>query len=544
MNFLQLLKAEGMRVNRMTILVMVLVSGASSAGVLAALNMGAKEISEGRPSHQILLAFLGCVLLGVLSNRYVNHTTNREVEKVVHRLRLRLIARVREAQLNNLEKMGTGTLFASISKDTQTLSQLASVLINAALSAMLIFFGSVYLAWLSPIVLAVGAVFVLLAAATFTMQSRAYFSLLHKSSLLEIALFNRVSDFIDGFKEIRMNRARSNELYTQFSEESVVTTDARVVALNKVGNLMVFTQTALFLLIGTMVFLVPMLSANLSGSVVQTATAVLFLFGPISSVVAAIPSFAAANNAANNIARLEASLSHGGVQEIEVGVAPALQFTRLDLMNVSYHHHDAEGGVSFVLGPIDFHLTRGEMVFITGGNGSGKTTFIKILTGLYESATGKTLVNGQAVTTEARQIYRELFSVVFNDPHLFHRLYSLSPKALERVPALLARLELTGKLTIQDGVFSTINLSTGQRKRLALLVALLEDKPIIILDEWAADQDPIFRKKFYRELLPEMKANGKTIVAITHDDAYFDVADRHIALDGGTISASVDHPHV
>jgi putative ATP-binding cassette transporter len=536
MNFLQLLKSEGMRVTRGSILVMILVSGMSSAGVLATLNMGAKEIAGGRPSHYILLGFLACVLVSIFANRYVNHVTNREVEKVVHRLRVRLIAKVREAQLNNIEKMGTGTLFASISKDTQTLSQLASVLINAALSAMLIFFGSVYLAYLSPIVLVVGAVFVVLAGGAFSMQSRAYHDLLHKSALLEIGLFNRVSDFIAGFKEIRMSRGRSNELYVQFSDESVVSTDARVVALNKIGNLMIFTQTALFLLIGTMVFLVPMLSSNLASSVVQTATAVLFLFGPISSVVAAIPSFAAANNAARNIGRLETSLSHGGVTEIEVDTVPAMKFETLSMKNISYNHHDTDGSVSFVLGPIDFNLERGELVFLTGGNGSGKTTFIKILTGLYESGTGMTNVNGQTVTVEARQIYRELFSVVFNDPHLFHRLYSLSPAALARAPSLLERLELTGKLTIQDGVFSTISLSTGQSKRLALLVALLEDKPIIILDEWAADQDPIFRKKFYRELLPEMKANGKTIVAITHDDAYFDAADRHIALDGGIIS--------
>jgi putative ATP-binding cassette transporter len=84
--------------------------------------------------------------------------------------------------------------------------------------------------------------------------------------------------------------------------------------------------------------------------------------------------------------------------------------------------------------------------------------------------------------------------------------------------------------------FSTTKLSTGQRKRLALFAALAEKRPILILDEWAADQDPGFRLFFYNEILPYIKNENITIIAITHDETYFNLADRRLHLESGTIT--------
>jgi putative ATP-binding cassette transporter len=117
---------------------------------------------------------------------------------------------------------------------------------------------------------------------------------------------------------------------------------------------------------------------------------------------------------------------------------------------------------------------------------------------------------------------------------VFDRLYGLSGADLDaRAARWLEALELAGVVHVRDGALSSVDLSRGQRKRLALLTALLEDRPIYVFDEWAADQDPHFKQVFYRQLLPELRARGKAVVVISHDDRFFDIADRLIELDGG-----------
>ena len=111
----------------------------------------------------------------------------------------------------------------------------------------------------------------------------------------------------------------------------------------------------------------------------------------------------------------------------------------------------------------------------------------------------------------------------------------------KRAGEYLHQLELDHVVTVKDGVFSTVKLSRGQRKRLALLTAYLEDRPIYVFDEWAADQDPVFRRIFYLRLLPELKARGKTVVAITHDDRYFGDADRIVKLEEGKVVETFRH---
>jgi putative pyoverdin transport system ATP-binding/permease protein len=98
-----------------------------------------------------------------------------------------------------------------------------------------------------------------------------------------------------------------------------------------------------------------------------------------------------------------------------------------------------------------------------------------------------------------------------------------------------AQLQLDRKVTVADGVFSTVELSQGQRKRLALVMTYLEDRPFYVFDEWAADQDPLFKELFYTVLLCDLKSRGKTVVVITHDDHYYHVADRCVRLEDGRI---------
>jgi putative ATP-binding cassette transporter len=203
---------------------------------------------------------------------------------------------------------------------------------------------------------------------------------------------------------------------------------------------------------------------------------------------------------------------------------------------VFYSYQDLSGSTPFSVGPINLTIRSGEMIFVSGGNGSGKSTFLKLLTALYYPVSGVIKINDAILSEGNREAYRNLFSVIFTDYHLFKKIHGLQKIDPEKISQLLKELELTGKTRYVGEEFETLELSTGQKKRLALLVSLLEDKSIYIFDEWAADQDPIFRRKFYEEILPSLKAAGKTIIAVTHDDKYFDIADRRLKMAEGRFS--------
>src|ERR1044072_6370585 len=211
------------------------------------------------------------------------------------------------------------------------------------------------------------------------------------------------------------------------------------------------------------------------------------------------------------------------------------------MRSVSHTYYREAENSRFTLGPIDLKLTPGELVFITGGNGSGKTTLAKLLIGLYPPEAGELRINGEPVTDENRDLYRQHFTVVFSDFFLFDSLLGLeAPKLDDKAREYLIKLQLNHKLDVKEGELSTTQLSQGQRKRLALLTAYLEDRSIYLFDEWAADQDPTFKQTFYHSLLPELKARGKTVIVISHDDRYYDVADRLVKLEDGKLEYDLD----
>jgi putative ATP-binding cassette transporter len=194
------------------------------------------------------------------------------------------------------------------------------------------------------------------------------------------------------------------------------------------------------------------------------------------------------------------------------------------------------GQGEFSIGPIDMAVSRNETLFIYGSNGTGKTTLILSILGLLKPKEGETSFNGIRLTDDNYRVYRTLFGVVFNDFYLFEKLYGIGEVDGEKAVYYLSLFELDNKVSFANRAFSSRDLSTGQRKRLALVATLLENKPVIVLDEWAADQDPHFRKKFYTRILPILKAEGFTIIAITHDDKYYHCADRLYKMENGRLT--------
>jgi putative ATP-binding cassette transporter len=363
----------------------------------------------------------------------------------------------------------------------------------------------------------------------------------HEASNLEHRLFDRLMDLLNGFKEVRLNSARSDTLFNDIVEMSRVAANIKIRAQSETFRRMVFLQSALYGLLGAIAFAVPTFSGAMGAeTVTKTITALVFVVGTCFGLVQAIPILSAANTAADNIEQLEARLL-ATIPTTEVtAVEPSKRFHKIEMRNVVFRYVDKWSDAVFQVGPIDFTLLSGDLVFITGGNGSGKSTFLKLLAGLYKPDSGEITFDGVRVNDSTRQAYRELIAAIFPDYHLFEKLYGVPDPDPAEVDSLLAQFRLHDKTHLADGHFSTLDLSQGQRKRLALIVSLLEKRPLLLLDEWAADQDPEFRRKFYYELLPELKRSGETVVAITHDDRYIDEMDlpaRRLRMEDGRFAA-------
>jgi putative ATP-binding cassette transporter len=536
MSFFQLVRRE-MQGSLRRLVVMGGLGGISSASVLAAINTGAQAADTGNPSLWSAMLFVVAVFLFIKTQSYLLLTTTAEVEAIIHRLRVRLMDHVRHSELLPLDTIGRAAIVAAATKETATLTQASTTLAFAGQGSVLILFVAVYVAYLSFLAFVLSVIIVGIAAALFQARNRQLAAAARETALWENRLFNRLMDLLDGFKEVRLNSARSEDLYDDIVEVSRTAANIKIRTQAETFRRMVFLQSSMYAMLGAIVFVVPVIGSTLGGaSIAKTVTALVFVLSACFGLVQSIPILSAANAAADNIERLEAALS-ATVAHAQIGSAqPATRFEKIEMRNVSFRYVERSTETVFKVGPVDFSLRSGDLVFITGGNGSGKSTFLKLLASLYKPDSGEITFDGILVTDNTREAYRQLFSAIFVDYHLFQRLYGVpdpDPRDLDR---LLARFRLLDKTRLDEREFNTVDLSTGQRKRLALIVSLLEKRPILLLDEWAADQDPEFRRKFYFDLLPELHRAGATVVAVSHDDRYLDEIDvpaRRLRMDEG-----------
>jgi putative ATP-binding cassette transporter len=536
MPFLQLVRRE-MQGSLHRLVLMAAVGGVSTASILAAINSGAQAADNGKPSLWPAMLFIVALLLFIKTQNYVLLTATAEIEGIIHKVRVRLMDHVRHSELLPLDEIGRAEIVAAITRETAVLTQASNSLAFAAQGAVLISFVALYVAYLSFLAFALSIVIVGVAAALFHSRNRQIAIATQEASQWENRLYNRLMDLLDGFKEVRINNLRSEDLYSDILEVSRIAANIKIRTQAETFKRMVLLQGSMYAMLGAIVFAVPVLSDTLAGaSIGKTVTALVFVIGACLGLVQSIPILSAANAAAANIERLEARLAAAAAGIRVEDVQPATRFDGIEMRNVVFSYVEKSTDSVFKVGPVDFTLRSGELVFITGGNGSGKSTFLKLLASLYKPDSGEITLDGILVTDRTREAYRQLISAIFVDYHLFQRLYGIRDPDPVEVDRLLAQFRLLDKTHLVNGEFDTIDLSTGQRKRLALIVALLEKRPILLLDEWAADQDPEFRRRFYYDLLPTLHRAGVTVVAITHDDRYLDEMDlpaRRLRMDEG-----------
>jgi len=508
-----------------------LLSGFGSAAMVALINQALSTPTQelGRLGLRFMLLGVAVLILRLSSQTLFMYLGQMAKAKV----RLQTIKHIANASYAHLERYGAARPLAILTGDLDTLVVLFINLPTIVMQTAVIAGCLAYLGWLSWQILLLALLAIVVGAVGFLFVNGRALQHLRGSRQREDDLIQQFRALFDGAKELKLHRNRrrafiDEALAPHIESVRVQRTRGYVLysAASSWGNLVLFTFIGLTLFVVARIYAVD--SLVMSGY----AMTFLYMIMPIEGLLGALPTLGSARIALERIARLEKQLP------VENSDAPGREtgFQRIELQAVAHRYFREKENSYFMLGPIDLSFAPGEITYLIGGNGSGKTTLAKLLVGLYETENGEVRLDGQPVTPRTQDQYRQQFSTVFSDFFLFDTLLGVLPAHLEpQAQMLLRELQLEHKVRIEDGAFTSLNLSQGQRKRLALLVALLEDRAFYVFDEWAADQDPAFKEVFYRQLLPDLKARGKAVLVITHDDRYFALADRRIKLDGGRI---------
>ena len=534
MTLIRFLLSASLKMTLLTIFV-ALLSGAFSGAVVAVVH---RTIESDRDLTLLLgIAFVLAATGKLITGYFSEVMLTRRAQTAVAALRLDLVRKLQRVPFKRFEELGQARILTTFTDDvaavSQGLYQLPAFTINVAVSLG----GALYLVYLSWQTLFLLGGLTLIGALVYRFMLRRAWRVYGLARDERDRLNNHLVTLTRGMKELKLHRPRRHaytEVELQHSTDTLMELDVK----SHSRYILAHSTTHFFLmvLIGLIVFVSPQLLHISETTVTGYVLIALFLMGPLSGIAGTMPVFSRAGVAVDRIRKLGISFDSGKQEKAVVSAEDAASFNEISL-NDATCVYEREGDAPFTLGPVNLKFGPGELIFITGGNGSGKSTLAKLLTGLYAPGDGQILWNGRPVTDENRDDYRQLFTTVFSDFFLFESLLGLdSPNLDTRAQSHLKNLGLDKKVRIENGALSTVNLSTGQRKRLALLTAYLENRPIYVFDEWAADQDPTFRKVFYEELIQDLKAEGKTILVITHDDRYFHLADRHFEMRDGRMA--------
>lgn len=513
-----------------------LIAGGGNAALVTLINRSLEAGQAGKATFATAF-FVLCVL--VLASSALSMTLlSRLAQANLYNLRLWLSRRILAAPFQRLQSLGPHRLMAALTDDIGSAVDALDTLPTLFIAGSTLLAIFIYLGFLSPDLLLLVLLFLVFGIVTFRLPQSWALHWLQLAREADNVLFGHFRAIVEGCKELKMDVRRRRAF---LDEEMSGAADTFRRRRNRAWLIYVlanrWAQSLYFILIGLILFASPS-SAEISRETLTGFTlAILFLGGPISAVVQAVPMIGTGIAALKNIEAL--GLGLGGELETDSAAGFERQSASpmiLELCGVRHHYPAPKGEIGYQLGPLNLRLQPGELVFVTGGNGSGKTTLALLILGLFLPEAGEIKLGGQPVTKENLDSYRQNFSAVFADAYVFDSLLGYSSDdLLAKADELLLLLQLDRKLRIEDGRYSTVDLSRGQRKRLALLGAYLADRPFYLFDEWAAEQDPVFREFFYQEMLPKLKARGKTVIVITHDDRYFHLSDRLLQLTMGQL---------
>ncbi|MFB2771450.1 cyclic peptide export ABC transporter [Pelatocladus sp. BLCC-F211] len=513
-----------------------ILSGGCAAGLIALINA---TLNQNQPSTNTLVwSFAALCLVRLIANLASQVLLINLSEKAIFDLRMLLSRRILASPLRQLEQIGAYRLLATLTEDIGTISSTVLIIPFFCINIAVVIACLIYLGWLSTTVFIIGFCFLLVGIFSYLLPMIKAMSLLKLAREQEDRLFKHFCAITQGTKELKLHRERR----LSFLREDLRTTALSSRHHNIVG-MSVFAATGswgqilFFVAIGLLLFTLPSITKIPPTILSAYALTIIYVMSPLEHIMGMLPNIIRVLVALKKVESLGLSLpNYSNETHSEQGLYSENFWQYLELVNVTHTYYQEREETNFILGPINLKLHPGELIFLVGGNGSGKSTFAKLISGLYIPETGEIHLDGKLIDNHNREWYRQQFSVVFSDFYIFERLLGLESNNLDaQAQNYLVQLQLDHKVKVKDGVLSTTNLSQGQRKRLALLTSYLEDRPIYMFDEWASDQDPVFKEIFYTQLLPELKSRGKTVLVISHDDRYFHIADRIVKLEYGKV---------
>lgn len=507
-----------------------------SFGILFIIN----NVISGNKSYgesYLVWSFLIIIIFTYLLNIIFQKRLNQYSYNILYENEKNIFKRILKTKLITLEKYGTQRFYTTI-EDLRIFSSLPEVITHTINSLLMLLLCLVYMFSLSIYSgLTVLGLIIVIAVIYFvvinTMNIR--IAVLRK---FNEHYYNYVNDVIKGFKNLKVNSTLSQNLLSKNlfpNRDQAKELDYNVNYVFLSINLI--SQYGLYIIIGTILFVLPKFNLLPKEDIVSYVVILLFITSPISNLINMqniYTRFSVANKRINNFLK---DFSEEKEEDNNQNLTN-VDFQSLYFENISFQYENALGEQSFALNKVNFSAQKGEVIFIVGGNGSGKSTFINILTGLYDHKEGEISLNNEKLNS--KKTLQNLISPVFTDNYVFsHNYDNYQLENNSQYQSLLEMMEMDTVVGDTKEESARRNFSKGQSKRMSLIFALLEEKPILVLDEWAADQDPHFRKYFYEVLIPKFKKEGKTIIAVTHDDAYFKQADRIIKFDYGQIASDV-----
>ncbi|MCZ0772901.1 multidrug ABC transporter permease/ATP-binding protein [Campylobacter hepaticus] len=474
--------------------------------------------------------FYFIVLLGIffISSTMVEFGLNIFGQNFIFKMQRRVVKQILDTPLLKIAKIGKAKILASLGSDIRNISFGLLRLPDFLQSSILIFCTSIYLYYLSKPIFILCMIWIMVVFLTNNFLMIKVYQYFRKARENDDALQNNYQNILDGHKELLMNRYRAKLYYEDEFEKNAKLKKKNSTLGNFFNNLSNnWTNVSLLALVGVEFYLALKFQWASVADATTIALSILFLRTPLVSMIGSFPTLLLAKIALDKIVKLELDTYVKNFKKISY----INDWERIIFKDIEFTYDG-----NFSLNPVNIELKKGELVFLIGKNGSGKSTFCMLLTGLFKASKGRIYLDNMLINDDNLDQYKALISTVFSDFHLFTKTLSKEEFASEeKIAFWLKFLELQDKTKIQDHDLSLTQLSTGQKKRLAMFIALLEERDILVLDEWAADQDPVFRRFFYKKLLPLLKNQGKTIFAITHDDTYFDMADRILLANNGNI---------
>ena len=476
------------------------------------------------------------ILLSLILNRafqkYLIHITR----DVAFDFETTILKKIKTAKYESFTELGKERVFTAIG-DARSLGSIPAFVMGV-INALIILTGSfTYLSWTSTkgTLILMGAMVVLLII--YLIRNQKIEKELNILRDLQDRYYQYLSDLLYGYKEIKMDRARNDNIFSKYiiknreeGKQISISTSVQYMNNELIG------AYSWYVIMGLILFVLPRALNVGPGDLSIFVVTILFMMGPIATLISIFPTYTGVKIAIDRLKKFNTLLDHKLIAQNESSTGAGVAFESLEMKDIVFKYKSDSNDNPFQFGPVNFRIDRGEIVFVVGGNGSGKSTFANLLIGLYDAHDGDILLN-EHIAVEG-EMMKDYVSVIFSDIHLFSENYDghVLEEIMPRLEYLIRLMRLEDVVKIRDEkAFIEPNLSKGQRKRLALIYALLENKPLLVIDEWAAEQDPEFRLYFYEVLLGELRKEGKTIIAITHDDKYFHVADRVVKFDYGSL---------